>query len=426
METIASTPQDWFNYIARGLSSNALIQYVIRLDGEIDYALLSQAVLRSIQVEPVLGCRFQEEELQPVWTPVAFEPESLCWLVETNDIQKEIDCFLSQELDAAQEPPIKLCLIKDNKQNVIVVKLNHAVCDGAGSKYFLRLLANSYTQLCQKEAVVPAENKLPRNTQAFYEALGIQEPQSYFDPKKAELSSSWGFPVEDGETATPVFSHQLLRLGKTDFLRIRQFAKEHQYSINSVLMAAYYLALREVLTPAERANELQFTVDLRSYLPADSQQTICNLSAILNADLPTPNADFSVMVGLVEKAVKTALASDGLVHGTIGGDLAGTFGFQATADFFKADWTNILETGKCTPMISNLGRLDASPTSFGEITISDLYLVSPAFYAPAFMLGVSTYEDVLTVCASYYNPGISHEHIQKLLAIMKNYLATCC
>ena len=426
METIASTPQDWFNYIARGLSSNALIQYVIRLDGEIDYKLLSQAVLRSIQVVPVLGCRFQEEELQPVWTPVAFEPASLCRLVETNDIQKEIDRFLSQELDAAQEPPIKLCLIKDNKQNVIVVKLNHAVCDGAGSKYFLKLLADSYTQLSRKEVVIPAENKLSRNTQAFYEALGIQEPQSYFDPKKAELSSSWGFPVEDGETATPVFSHQLLRLGKTDFLRIRQFAKEHQYSINSVLMAAYYLALREVLTPAERANELQFTVDLRSYLPADSQQTICNLSAILNADLPTPNADFLVMVALVEKAVKTALASDGLVHGTIGGDLAGTFGFQATADFFKADWTNILETGKCTPMISNLGRLDASPISFGGITISDLYLVSPAFYAPAFMLGVSTYEDVLTVCASYYSPGISHEHIQKLLAIMKNHLATCC
>ena len=93
METIASTPQDWFNYIARGLSSNALIQYVIRLDAEIDYVLLSQAVLRFIQVEPVLGCRFQEEEQQPVWTPVAFEPASLCRLVETNDIQKELIVF---------------------------------------------------------------------------------------------------------------------------------------------------------------------------------------------------------------------------------------------------------------------------------------------------------------------------------------------
>jgi len=57
MKHYPTTPQDWFNYIAQGVASNALIQYVVQCKQIIDYETLKQAVHNSIVAEPLLGCR---------------------------------------------------------------------------------------------------------------------------------------------------------------------------------------------------------------------------------------------------------------------------------------------------------------------------------------------------------------------------------
>ena len=61
--------------------------------------------------------------------------------------------------------------------------------------------------------------------------------------------------------------------------------------------------------------------------------------------------------------------------------------------------------------------LDTAIIHFGKIEIKDMYLISPAF-----MLGISTYHNILTINASYYSPGINHNEIKELLTQMDSVL----
>jgi len=52
-------------------------------------------------------------------------------------------------------------------------------------------------------------------------------------------------------------------------------------------------------------------------------------------------------------------------------------------------------------------------------------LVTPAFHAPAFMLGISTYQETLTLTAGYYKPAIRKENVDCLLGLVAGELISC-
>ena len=60
---------DYGNYVARYGMGNFQIQAVLRLDGRLDYNKLARAVRLSVDIEPVLGCRFIEHA-PPYWKRV--------------------------------------------------------------------------------------------------------------------------------------------------------------------------------------------------------------------------------------------------------------------------------------------------------------------------------------------------------------------
>jgi NRPS condensation-like uncharacterized protein len=422
MNRITTTSQDWFNHVAQNITANALIQYVLKPDDRIDYQLLLKSVLLSVQAEPVLGCLFVEKEKMPVWESVSINANDICSRVETQNIEEEITSVLKTEINASNQLPVKIYLLEDLRSNAIVIKISHSACDGSGSKYFIKLLADIYTQLKENDSFVPPKRISERDTKEFYKALKIEDIASYFNPEKAELISTWGFPISNDLLKEQSFSYQHLRYFDNDFLGIKRFVKNQNVTLNTLLMAVYFDALLKVLKPTDNTKELQFMVDLRKYLPSNIQQTICNLSAILNIELPVNANDFSELLTHTHDAIKKITATDNFIHGTIAGDLAEEQGYKVLKDFIKSDWENIQKNGNCTPMISNLGMLDSATIRFGKIEIKDMYLISPAFFAPAFMLGVGTYNNILTINASYYSPGINHIVVKELLRQMDNML----
>ncbi len=422
MTKYKTTSQDWFNHIAQNLTSNALIQYVLKTDSEIDYQLLKKSVLFLIETEPILGCLFVENEKIPEWEQTQINIDDICCIVETKSIEGEIDSVLKTEINASKQLSIKVYLLDDQKTNTIVIKISHAVCDGSGSKYLVKQLTDIYTQLEKNSSFVPEKNVPIRDTKNFYNALKVKDKASYFIPEKAELASTWGFPIGQKLLKKQTFSHQQLRYNDNEFQKLKQFTKEQGVTLNTLLMTAYFDALLKVLKPSESKKEVQFMIDLRKYLPSNTPQSVCNLSAILNVELPTQTTDFIELVKKTDSAIKKIINTDNFIHGTIAGDLAEDAGYGAIKDFVKADWKNIQKTGNCTPMISNLGILNLESIRLGKAEIKDLYLISPAFFAPAFMIGIMTYNNILTINASYYSPGIDDKQIKDLLKYIDNQL----
>ena len=422
MNHYKTTSQDWFNHIAQNVTSNALIQYVLKTEDKIDYQLLQKSVLLLIQAEPILGCLFVENEKMPEWKPVPINTDDICCLIKTENIENEINSVLQTEINASKQLPIKVCLLDNKKINAIVIKISHSVCDGSGSKYLVNRLAGIYTQLEKDSSLVPEKNVPVRDTQNFYAALKIRDKASYFEPKKAELISTWGFPINPKMLKQQTFSYQQLRYKDSDFQKLKQFAKKQRVTLNTLLTAAYFDALLKYLKPTDNTKEVQFMIDLRKYLPSNVTQNVCNLSAILNADLPTQTTDFLELIKHTDTAIKKTTDTDNFIHGTIAGDLAEESGYEAIKDFIKSDWGNIQKTGNCTPMISNLGVLETEIIQFGKAGIKNVCLISPAFFTPAFMIGIMTYNNILTINASYYSPGINDNEIAYLLKHIDNQM----
>lgn len=417
MEQYQPTGQDLFNAIAQGYNSNSVMQYIIRFNGKINYEALRDAVQLSFTQEPVLGCRFQKEPV-PVWKPVdGNDIPPICCKILTEDTENAIAAFLQKELSPEAGAQVCVCLICGGENDILCIKIGHAACDGCGSKYYIALLSGLYTRIVQDRNYRPAPVAPERSTKPLYSSLGIKNKQKYFDAKLAEENPTWGFSAEP-HSEPARFQYALRSLNENEFSSLHRYAKEHHTTINSILAAAYYCALLKTLTVSadEKTKEIQIMIDLRKYLPADVRQTICNLSSAVNINLPVDfNPDMETIIQSVTNEMERVKAEKPFIHGAISVDLAADVGFKEIEKAYHAQWEQIKETGNCTPMLSNLGVLSAEPVFFSDTEALEIDYVSPAFYAPAVMLGACTYRSRLTLCISSYSPEISGQKVRHLL-----------
>lgn len=415
MKRYQTTGQDLFNSIAQGYNSNSIMQYIIKLKGKLDFCLLEKAVKLSFYTQPVLGCRFIKNNNTPIWESINDKnASSFCYKVSTETSQNAIDIFLEKELSPENGAQVLICLISGKVRDILCIKICHTACDGCGSKYYIRLLAQLYTCLSQDANYRPKVIMSERSTKYLYRNLGINNKKQYFRAKLAELKSSWGFPIES--TLKPShFQYKLRIFEKPKFDALYKYAKKHNTTMNSVILAAFYAGLLKTLDIAdsETAKEIQIMIDLRKYLPPNVKQTICNLSSAINIKLPVEHIE--TLIDLITIEMEHIKTQKTFIHGAIGVDLAAEEGLNVVQSLYKSEWEHVEATKNCTPMFSNLGILSENTLYFAEVAADELDYVSPAFYAPAVMLGVCTYRSRLSLCISYYSPGISGEKINILL-----------
>ncbi|NLV59844.1 MAG: hypothetical protein GXY67_13940 [Clostridiales bacterium] len=81
-----TTGQDWTNHLSHGVSGIGMIYLVAVLSSPPNEAILRQAVEDVVDLQPVLGCHFDETREPPVWTPVS---DHHCFQVLQADILRK-------------------------------------------------------------------------------------------------------------------------------------------------------------------------------------------------------------------------------------------------------------------------------------------------------------------------------------------------
>lgn len=141
------------------------------------------------------------------------------------------------------------------------------------------------------------------------------------------------------------------------------------------------------------------------------------MSSAVNINLPVQyKDDMEKLIFFATNEMEKAKDEKVFIHCAVGVDLVAENGYDAIRNSYVSEWEQIKATGNCTPMLSNLGVLSANPIFFANVPISGVDYVSPAFYAPAVMLGICTYCSRLTLCISYYTLEISTRRVKRLLA----------
>lgn len=427
---IPANGQDWANYTARfggeDVQIQANIQIVLELEHRLDVERLCKAVWLSVEAEPVLGCCFVEHPRQPYWKRMdTINITQYCLFEETDDGEASLQAFLAEALNPCIQP-MQVKLLRTPEKDILCIKLDHACCDGGGAQEYVHLLADIYSCLCRDECYIPATGAdSNRGADTLFTALAIPDPRMAWDPQQAALQPTWAFPHMSGKPQEPRIA--LRRFSQPQLAAMTVYAESRGVTLNDIILTAYYRALFTMLTPpVEESMEIYVTVDLRRYLPQKKAEALCNLSGVMNVRVSRHEGEaFEGTLERIAAIMRELKGGRPGLHSAASMKLMEGMGFQGAAVFLCNVRQKAAASRKASPLLSNMGVLAAYPLCFGTIAVLDAYMVTPPMLPPSFMLGVSTYNGILTLAANYYIPVVEEKDVDTLMNLMQAELLSC-
>jgi NRPS condensation-like uncharacterized protein len=394
---------------------DAAFHYLVSFEGRLNEVRLRRAVRLAMDAEPVFGCRYIEAR-KPCWERRDdLDLLPLCEVVETTEVQRELERFAARPCDATRDPLIQVCLIRA-ASDTLCLKFNHASVDGAGAKELLYLIARIYRSLENPEYRV-TPNLRGRGSLQFLRQIGLRRclrAMSFRSGKRAE--SLWCFPSRNlSETGTLRFARR--GLSPAEFTRLRDYAGSLSASWNDVLLAAFFRALWQFTGfPSEIPQPVYVPMDLRLFLARGKTPAICNFVAVLYpAVARIPGETFADTVLRVKQSMLTLPQQKeyailfqvllGLSHHLL---------LEKMGQRGEMLARKCRETGVTAAHFSNNHTIVPSKLDFG-IPISDVDQFTPAGVPPALFMGALFFRGSLRFSITYFNPAVTTEDVERFL-----------
>ncbi|MEK7016020.1 condensation domain-containing protein [Bacillus sp. FSL R9-9410] len=419
------TPQDRMNYILGLYSANQQINAVLYFPVGISKKILEQSVRITLELQPVLNSRFVESDI-PYWEEHSSSTNSpICLFAEGNDkeLEKMAIDFINESGNRIQGPMVQTKLLQGTTTNMLVVKLSHLCSDGAGVKEYINLLGAIYTQLSlgqSKDQIIKgfcAGNEGFRDQSPVFKYAGIPDVKSAYRPSQEQQVALWSFPSQPNKNTYPKMS--VRRLSHEQTLRLIQWTKAQQATLNDVIMSAYFQSLLHFTVYAEpRTAEkmIGLTIDLRRYLPNHTTGAICNLSGM---EMPVikmeDNESFNQTLVRVKQSMDKIKSQNPGLSSAAGMELLAGLKLSEVKEMYKQQYEQALQMGMALPLLTNFGAIADEPIKFAEVLADDGYMTSPIMYAPFFTMGVSSYNGRLTFTIGYHTPDTSKEKVEQFL-----------
>jgi NRPS condensation-like uncharacterized protein len=404
--------QDIFNYLAADSASDHQLHMVLTFNGQLSQNLLAKALRKTMDIEPVLGCRFVEHPKAAYFKPRAdLDTLDLCPVCVTEYPDTELRNFIALSIDSQKDPLVQAKIFRTQNKDILCLKLDHTVSDGGGLKEYMYLLAKVYTHLCSHSAYPVSESPSRRDAARVLNNLGIADPLKAWQPPMSPPAPAWSFPATQYKHQQPAFS--MRQLTKEQLPALKVFAKNHAATINDILLTAYYRALFKITaTPEDSPQPISVSADLRRYTP--DKAIISNISSSLNTLLSNHTEEaFVDTFKRVTKITAELKQKNAIIPTALFFEFLGSLNFSEVKKFHENISQQNHKVNTIPPFFSNVGIIN--PVSFGEYTALEGYIVTPAMFAPLFMLGASTYNNVLTIIVNYYTSDTKSELIQTLL-----------
>ena len=322
-------------------------------------------------------------------------------------------------------------LLRSNSKNILVVKLSHLCSDDAGVKGYINLLGTIYTQLSlghSNEEIIKrfnAENDGFRDQSPVFKYAGVIDIKSAYRPSQEQQVALWSFPSQPIKNTYPKMA--VRRLSHEQTLRLTQWVKAQQATLNDAIMTAYFRSLSHFAVYAEpRTAEkmIGLTIDLRRYLPNHTTGSICNLSGMEMPVIKMENDDsFNQTLVRVKESMATIKSQNPGLSSAAGMELLASKKLSEVKEMYKQQYELALQMGMALPLLTNFGSIADEPIKFGEVQAQDGYITSPIMYAPFFTMGASSYNGRLTFTIGYHSPDTTKEKVEQFLESVVNQLS---
>lgn len=423
IEWLAASGQDWANYTGRFRSAHSLLQAVLTVEGHPDPGRLERAVRLAVEAEPVLGCRFAEHPDEARWEKLEQRDGTPRFRMEEpaeDEIEERIGRLLCLPLEDGHQ--MEAVLLKGAEADRLVLRLDHACCDGGGLKACLRLLAELYSRLEEDHGYAPpkpAGGDRRRDSGALLEAWGITDIRAAYRALPKPQPAPVTVPFRRSAGGQVAYAVNVMEPPKV--AAVREQAVRSGCTVNDVLLFRIFRAMRRLgyMPESCREADIMATVDLRRYLPQDQREGIFNLSGFMRVragveQLCDPEKALADITG----QTSAAKAGQAGLDSVLSMELMRAMPYSAAKAAVAQMWAHTERTGLSVPIFSNLGRLAGEDLHFGKHRVTGAYSVLPAMRAPAFLLGASFYGERLVWSAGFYSPERTREDAEALLRML--------
>lgn len=411
---LPATGQDVFNYLASYYASNHQLQLVLSFLDQLDLDILKKALRLTLELEPILGCRFVEDPQKSYWERREdLDRIELCKFICTDQPDDVLHEFTSLPLDSRKDPLVQAMLIRTEQEDVLCLKLDHACIDGGGIKAYIALLAEVYTNIIENCTITKLPTQLCRDGMGFLREFGINDPLQAFDPSQASHSSNWGFPSAHYRCQYPTYIRR--KLVNFELSTLKEYCNQNEATINDLLLAAYYHALFRIThAQANDPKPLMVTIDLRRLIPGEDKIIAANISSSFVTLLENiTDEPFDLMLQRISRMMKDFKQNHAEIAVAVIMEVFGMIDFRDVQAWYHQSRQDSLQTNYADPLFSNIGVI--APLAFGKNTVNDAYIITPAMFAPSLMLGISTYNQIPSLVVHYYSSDIEKDDVDSLL-----------
>lgn len=408
------------------------IHCVVTCQGHLDHVLLNRAMRLSFDAEPVLGSRFVAGRWRQFWQRREdLDHLEFCSLAHTDNPEKDIINYLAIPLDLRNAPLIQVRIFR-SQNDTLCLKANHIVTDAGGVKEYLRLLSDIYRALMRNPEYRPSVNlsgrrshgqiferlSMPDYLRVFLRSVKIWRDEIY--PPR-----NWSFPSQGRDLSRRTFL--IHRLPPEVYERIKAYSGERHCTVNDIMTAAFFRAFYQLLRPPRhKPLRLGITVDLRRYLPEKRAEAIANFASLFSLNIGGEIGDtFEETVLLVRNRM------DRHKKNCIGLELTKTSLFALR--WFPFSWrrrlaglmgrlSHLLGPKVPPPWLTNMGVLRKEDLLFGNVGVMDAILTAPLAFPPFFAVGLSGFQNTITMSAGVCPNSVDPGEVKKLFALVEEYL----
>jgi NRPS condensation-like uncharacterized protein len=378
---------------------------VLKFESGLDAAVLKKAVISSIEAIPILGTRYIDGG-RPHWTSI--EPDSFNEGFVITRTEAEFEELVVSRVDENRGPQIKVCLL-DSTPLAVALTINHMVCDAAGFKEYLYFLCKIYSGMMADPAYRPTTMVGDRSIHGVLKRIGMGVKLGSLVSQSGENNRSGDhrFPLSEGGEARPFILTR--KIGRETTAEIRDYCQARRATLNDAVLTAYYRCLfrRLRLGPGDELR-IPVMVDMRRYLrEAAGLNPLTNLSSTVITRLKhRPEENFEATLGRVKSVMDEKKGSNIGINAFIKLDLAYRLLENKRAN-------RQLKSSLKNPLIcmTNVGILDSTRISFGDLHPHDAFLCGSIKYKPHFQLAMSSYEDEITLSSNLYGSASDRDNI---------------
>jgi NRPS condensation-like uncharacterized protein len=392
---------------------------VINLADKLDAGTMRKAVSLLLQTVPMLSCVYRHNDGDAYWEDVRVLMTGEAFTVVNN--QADFDRFTTSKTNEATGPQIKVCLFSSDKDALSII-MNHMVCDAAGFKQCLYLLADLYSNLMQNPDYLPGY--IIDGNRDFEKVISEVSLRNKIKAllcyrEDSNQSGRHTFPLSQDEITGPfILTHEL---PEKRYTVIQDYCEKNKVTVNDVMLAAYYRVLAKMLNIAGKPLDIPIMVDMRRYLKPDNGVELSNLSSMINTSLAIdPAESFEITLNKVNKAMNLKKAAQ------IG--LNAFIKLALLRKLFKIIGARrsylLSKNGLKTPNIcmTNIGILDAGRLVFKGSSITKAFMCGSIKYRPHFQMALSSYAGKITLSSNLYGSASDRDLIIKFFGLLDEEL----